>query len=103
MNISHLQVNLASGPADVQNSPEGPGPEQAARNRELLEAVRAINANESFGPGSELRFAVDRTTGDPLIRIVDRTTNEVLSQIPPEELVRLKAVLETLGRHSRLA
>ena len=103
MNISSLQANLATGPADVQNSAEGPGPEQAAKNREILKAIRAINANEAFGPGSELRFSVDRDTGRPLIRIVDRATNEVLNQIPPEDILHMMTVLEELDRHTKLA
>lgn len=98
MTISHLQASLAAGRVDAQNSPGGPGVEQAAINRELVQAVRAINANESFGSASEVRFSVDRDTGRPLIRIVDRATNEVLNQIPPEELLHLQAVLR--GMHA---
>ena len=103
MNISYIQANLASGTVDAQNSPEGPAPEQAAQNREIARAIRAINDKEVFGPGSELRFAVDRGTGRALIRIVDRTTNEVLNQIPPEAVLRLAAALEELHGHPRLA
>lgn len=104
MNISHLQATLASAGADAQNSPEGPAAEQAAQNRELVRAIQAINAKEVFGPGSELRFSIDRDTGRPLIRIVDRVTNEVLNQIPPEELIRLAATLEGLeSGHVHLA
>src|SRR5712692_3962741 len=103
MNISPTQASLASGTVDVQNSPEGPGPEQAAQNREVAKAVRAINDKEAFGPGSELRFSIDRDTGRALIRIVDRTTNEVLNQIPPEDVLRLAIVLAELRGHQRLA
>ncbi len=103
MNIGPLQATLASGGTDAQNSPEGPGSQQAAKNREIAKAVRAINAKEALGPGSELRFSVDRDSGRALIQIVDRTTNEVLNQIPPEELVRLAQVLNQIQGHVRLA
>ena len=103
MNINHLQATLASGGADAQNSPEGPGPEQAAKNRAVVRAVHAINANDAVGPGSELRFSVDKDTGRTLIRIVDRVTNEVLKQIPPEDVIRLAALLNESHGHSRLA
>jgi len=96
MNISHLQAGLASGRLDVQNSPEGSGAVAVARNREVAQAIAAINANEVFGPGSELRFSRDVDTGRSLVRIVDRATNEVLSQIPPEELLRIYAVLNEM-------
>ncbi|HYM10958.1 MAG TPA: flagellar protein FlaG [Bryobacterales bacterium] len=103
MTISSLQATLASGGTDPQNSPEGPGAQQAAKNREVAKAVEAINAKQSYGPGSELRFSVDRGTGRPLIQIVDRTTNEVISQIPPEEVIHLAAVLSQIQNHGRLA
>ena len=103
MNITPVQTALASGRIDPQNSPEGPAPEQAAKNREIAAAVRAINEHQTFGPGSELRFSIDRETGRGLIRIVDRVTNEVLNQIPPEEVVRMSALLAELNSHGHLA
>ena len=104
MTISALQTTLASGQADPQNSPQGPAPEQAARNREIARAIQAINDHEVFGPGSELRFSVDRETGRGLIKIVDRVTNEVLNQIPPEEAIRMsEALAEITGRRGHLA
>jgi len=103
MNISHLQAALAGSQTDAQNSPEGPGPAQAAQNRELVKAIRDINANQVLGQSNELRFALDRDTGRALIRIVDRTTNEVLNQIPPEDVVRMQAILLELTSRGRLA
>lgn len=103
MTLSSVQTALASARIDPQNSPEGPGPEQAARNREIAKAVRAINDHQVFGPGSEVRFAIDRDTGRGLIRIVDRVTNEVLNQIPPEEVVRMSALLQEMENHGQLA
>ena len=97
MTIHPLQTAGAAGRADQQNSPETAAVEQAARNRELARAVKAINDHEAFGSSSELRFAIDRETGRGLIRIVDRATNEVLNQIPPEEVLRLAA---EFGRQS---
>lgn len=104
MNISHLQATLASLGADAQNSPEGPAFEQAAKNREVVKAIQAINDKQVFGPGSELRFSVDHDTGRSLIRIVDRATNEVLNQIPPEAVIRLAAALDAeLHGHVHIA
>jgi len=99
MTIGPLSAAQALSRAEQQNGPEGAALEQAAKNRELARAVRALNENAVFGPGSELQFAVDRETGRGLIRIVDRVTNEVLRQIPPEELLRLAAELEQLSGH----
>ncbi len=103
MIISPAQAAPAAPGTDASKSPENAGIEQAAKNREIVKAIHAINAKEAFGPGSELRFAVDRDTGRPLIRIVDRATNEVLNQIPPEDVLRLAEVLGQLQGHARMA
>ena len=64
-------------------------PEILAENREIIEAVKAVNAAELFGQNSELTFVIDRETRRPLIRIVDRETREVLQQIPAEYALRM--------------
>jgi len=38
----------------------------------------------------ELRFSVDEETGDTVIKIVDQKTDEVIRQIPSEELIELR-------------
>ncbi len=95
MTINQIQGAYGS-PGLEPLSPGGPATEQAARNREIARAVRNINEQQVYGPGSELRFSVDHQTGHSLIRIVDRSTNEVLTQIPPEEVIRLSARLSQL-------
>ena len=63
--------------------------ERLAENRDLIQAVKALNAAELFGQNSELSFLVDRNTQRPVIRLVDRKTREIIRQIPPEYLLRL--------------
>ncbi len=58
-------------------------------NREVIQAVKAVNAAELFGANSELTFGVDRLTKRPVIRLVDKTTKDVIRQIPPEYVLRL--------------
>ncbi len=105
MTIGPLPAAAQTALTEAQEGPEASTREQAARERELRKAIRAINENAVFGPGSELRFATDRETGRRLIRIVDRTTNEVINQIPSEEVLRMAALLAHLteGEHSRRA
>ena len=57
--------------------------------RELVKAIKAINATEFFGSNYELTFVLDRDTRKPLLRIVDRQTREVIRQLPPEYTLRL--------------
>jgi flagellar protein FlaG len=60
-----------------------------AENRDLIQAVRAINETEFLGSDNELSFARDQETGRPVIRIVDRTTKEVIRQVPSEYILRV--------------
>lgn len=38
----------------------------------------------------ELHFAVDNQTGETVVKVVDRATDEVVRQIPSEEVLRLR-------------
>jgi flagellar protein FlaG len=104
MTIGDIQVQQASGLSTPREGPQASiGPEQAARNREVVRAIKTINEGGSLGPSSELRFAIDRDTGQTLIRIVDRVTNEVISQLPPEVALRAAEVLKRLQHGERVA
>jgi uncharacterized FlaG/YvyC family protein len=77
---------------DSQNiaiAPVSATPETAARNRELIQAVKAVNAAQHFGMDNELTFVMDRHTQRPVIRVVNLRTKEVIQQIPPRYLLEL--------------
>jgi flagellar protein FlaG len=69
-------------------------------NREIIQAVRAINASSALGDNAELVFSFDAQTHRPVIRVVSRTTNELLRQIPTEQVLRLADDLK-IGGESR--
>ncbi len=74
----------------VATVPQAAVAKQELRDRrELIKAIKAINATEVFGSNYELTFVMDRFTSRPLMRIVDRQTHEVIRQFPSEYLVRL--------------
>jgi uncharacterized FlaG/YvyC family protein len=64
-----------------------------AENRQVIQAVRAVNASdkldERLGDHNELTFSLDRRTRRPVITIVNRRTHEVIQQIPNEDVLRL--------------
>ena len=76
--------------------------ETLVQNRELIQAVKAVNASESsndmIGDKNVLTFAVDRETRKPVMRIVNRETNEVVTQLPPEQVLRMAEELKSLER-----
>ncbi len=50
---------------------------------------RRFNGTEMFGPENELRFQRDPQTKRMVIKVVNRKTSEVLSQVPAEYVLRL--------------
>ncbi|MGD0499353.1 MAG: flagellar protein FlaG [Bryobacteraceae bacterium] len=63
--------------------------DSSAENREVVRAVKALNATEMFGQEDELVFQRDQRTRRMLIQVVNRQTREVVSQVPPEYVLRL--------------
>ncbi len=61
----------------------------AAESREVVQAVKAVNATEMFGPENELRFQKDPQTQRMVVRLVNRKTREVVTQVPAEYVLRL--------------
>lgn len=62
-------------------------------HKDLDDAVTDLNdlARELH---RELQFSVDKDSGDAVIKVVDRATDEVLRQIPGEDVLRLRKRLE---------
>lgn len=46
--------------------------------------------------GAKLQFSIDKDIGKTIIKVVDSTTNEVIRQIPSEELVTLAKNMDKL-------
>ncbi len=61
---------------------------EAAQRRQLLQAAQSVNESGVLG-GNQLVFLLDRQTHQAVIRVVDRDTNQVVSQIPPEYVLQL--------------
>jgi uncharacterized FlaG/YvyC family protein len=63
--------------------------DRSAEVREIVRAVKALNGTEMFGPENELRFQKDPQTQRMVMRVVNRKTSEVVSQVPEEYVLRL--------------
>ena len=59
---------------------------------ELLKQIKSLTEDGLFS----VRFENDERTSDLVVKIVDRETDEVIRQIPAEEVLEMKAVLEDL-------
>jgi uncharacterized FlaG/YvyC family protein len=72
--------------------------EQPAQTRDVVQAVKALNATEMFGQENELVFQMDQQAKRIVIQIVNRQTKEVVSQIPAEYLLRLNEDMKNLKK-----
>ena len=61
--------------------------------KEIIEAVKAVNKAEFFGQENELTFVLDRKSQKVLVRIVNKTTGELVRQIPDDYVRRLASDL----------
>ena len=86
MDISSIGNQAAPVSAPVESSQVRP-PTEAQRN--LIQAVKAINASEAFGQENEITFVIDRATRKAVVRIVNRETGEKIAEIPPESILQM--------------
>ena len=63
--------------------------DHTAEDRQVVQAIKAVNATEMFGPENELQFQRDLRTRRMVVKVVNRKTREVVSQCPPEYVLRL--------------
>jgi flagellar protein FlaG len=83
MDITSLQPAASS----LATSPQVTA-EEAAQRRQLVQAAQSVNQSGVLGQ-NQLVFLLDRETHRAVIRVVDRTTQQVISQIPPEYVLQL--------------
>ena len=85
MDITGINRILQTAPANNAPVPV----DQAAQNREVVQAVKALNGTEMFGEDNQLRFQKDQQTGRMVVKVINSKTNEVISQIPAEYVLAL--------------
>ena len=99
MNVSSIQ-NLA---AQV-SAPSEPGAARLLRDeqRNLIQAVKAVNASGMLGQDNELTFVQERTLRRAA-QIVNKQTGEVVDQIPAEYVLRMAEQLNEVESDLRMA
>jgi uncharacterized FlaG/YvyC family protein len=88
---------MSRGVPDMHAPTPVANPDQAAENRQVVKAVKAVNGAEMFGEENELRFARDSVTNKMVMRVVNRETSEVISQVPEEYVLRLAEDIKRSG------
>jgi len=77
---------------DSQQQPQSTPQENKLPPEELLSQIKAITEDGLYS----VRFERDGGTEDLIVKIVDSETDEVIRQIPPEELINLSKHLKEL-------
>ena len=91
MEISAVNRTDAAQPVTAVSVPS----EIASQNREVVQAVKAVNGSEMFGQDEELAFQMDSATKHLVVQIINRSTKEVISQVPPEYVLRMAQNLKS--------
>jgi flagellar protein FlaG len=95
-----LVHRIRSGRKEEEEAKEKEVPEEVAATLESKEGVQAFAkvledyAKQVHNVG--LRFSVHEDTGRTVVRIVDEKTDEVVREVPPEELLDLAAKMEQM-------
>lgn len=91
-------ASAAAQAAAVQTSPAAQaqdGARDAPDRRELQDSVNRVNeAVKVFN--SSVRFSIDEETQQRVVRVVDLETDEVIRQIPSEEVLAIAKVFDKL-------
>jgi flagellar protein FlaG len=76
-----------------QQAPSSPQEESKMQPEELLSQIKSITQDGLYS----VRFERDSGTEELIVKIVDSDTDEVIRQIPPEELINLSKQLKELS------
>jgi flagellar protein FlaG len=85
--------------ADVRIQPEPQGSDNSASNpTTAYELSFAISRIQQFVEplSSDLEFSLDEASGMRVVRVIDRSTKELIRQIPSQEALTIAAALDKL-------
>jgi uncharacterized FlaG/YvyC family protein len=79
---SYPQWSMVTAPTPVSSAIR-------AEQDRLIQAVKAINKSQLAGDSRELTYSLDPSTRRIIFKLVDKETQDVIRQVPPEYLLRL--------------
>jgi len=89
MDIGPLnRVNIAAPVTPAPAAQENP-----ATTRQIVTAIKALNESELMGPNRQFTYTRDPKTQQPVVQIVERETGDVVDQLPPEAILRMRQEL----------
>ena len=96
--VGQAQASAKNVSATQNNKAQNSQSAQAAQGNELQqlqEAAQKISSHLNIKNNS-LEFSVDQASGKNVVKIIDKTTKEVVRQIPSEEALHIAEALDEL-------
>lgn len=93
--VPRASEQIDSGRKNVQDEPDKEKQSAGVKNvqaEELLSQIKALTENGLYS----VRFENDERSKQLVVKIVDSETQEVIRQVPAEELLGMKAALAEL-------
>ena len=78
-----------AGSVSTGMSPHGVPAILTPEQRDLIQAIKAIDSADLFGANSEMTFVFDRDSRRPLVRVADRSTREILMHIRADRVLEM--------------
>ncbi|MCL6261817.1 flagellar protein FlaG [Craterilacuibacter sp. RT1T] len=89
-------VAVAAGAVQaLGNSASSGQAKGGAEERDLKGALEKVNKLVS-AYSSELKFSVDDDTGIQVVKVIDKSTDEVIRQMPSEEMLKIAQSLDKI-------
>lgn len=90
--VREATANAAAAP--VQETQTATAAQPVSKSQ-VEEAIKQIKEFVSMS-GKEINFSIDETSGVRVVKVMDRATNEVIRQIPSEEVIAIARALDKL-------
>jgi len=90
------EAGLMEGQAARATEGQPPAPDSALATQDIQELLDEVNARIDSLPATSVQFSVDVAAGQVILLVVDKQTQEVIRQIPPEEFLAISSRLEDL-------
>ncbi len=101
MSISVAGVSPIPALQPVEPAGHVTDPATSAKNRSVSAAVKLLNDTAPAGSLHEFSIAIDPTTRQAVVRVVNRATNELVEQLPSEYLLQVARQLsESIAQQS---
>jgi uncharacterized FlaG/YvyC family protein len=100
--MTHISASPGSSALalPVQPAVTATTPGERAFNFSVATAVRQLNDTGQAGAGREVTFSIDGATRQPVVKVIDTETKEVIGQFPPKYVLALAAVNESQTKDS---